>query len=67
LSHAFAVVGAHQEAARAARRIQHVGFSVADAKGVHHVHKVFIRVVLAEFVTLFRVNDSTENAPQNVC
>ena len=58
----FAMVGAHQKTARTARRIEHHILRLADAKGVHHVHQVFVGVMLAKLVPFLRRNQALENA-----
>src|SRR5262245_26759985 len=67
VQNALALIGSDQKAARPAGGIQDGVFSFANAKGVHYVHQIFVGVVLAKLVTLFRINNAFEDSTENVC
>src|SRR5580700_10431796 len=62
----LAMISAHQKAAGAAGRVKNRVFCLAKAKSIHHIHEVFVGVMLAEFVAFFGRDQSLKNAAQNV-
>ncbi|MGA2176189.1 MAG: hypothetical protein ABSH38_14530 [Verrucomicrobiota bacterium] len=62
----LAMISAHKKAAGAAGRVKNRVFRLANAKGIDHIHQVFVGVMLAEFVPFLRFNQPLKNATQNV-
>src|SRR5947209_11821257 len=63
---AFAIVGPHEKATAATRRIEGHTIAFANTEGVDDINDIFIGLVLAKLVPLFRADQLLEDPAQNV-
>src|SRR5207249_2427745 len=62
----LAMIGTDKKTAGAAGGIEHDGVMLANTKRIEHIDEVFTGVMLAEFVSLFGINEALENAAEDV-